>query len=462
MSSTSPEAPTSAALTPAARGWRAVRAGLREPKVVLMLLLGFGAGLPFMLVGNTLGYWLAEEGVELATIGFASWVGLSYSLKFLWAPVVDRVRMPLLGRWLGQRRGWMLMAQVVVMLALALMGWLTPSGGLVPFVALMVVAAFASSTLDIVLDAWRIESAGSGEELTLLTSAYQFGYRAAMLVTDALILIFAAGIGWALSYELMAVLMLLAVFATLRAREPALGPAGAPPPLLSFGGLYDAIIGPFLVFFRQHAWWGLAMLLAISLYRLPDFLLGPMANPLYAQLGLGKEVVGAIRGSVGLVSTVLGIVASGFCAVRIGAMPTLMVGAVLGPGSNLAFAWLAWAGADTTVLATAMAIDNFGAGFAGVALIAYMSSLTSLGYTATQYALLSSFYALLGKALKGFSGVAVETLAKGRTLADGYAWFFICTALIGLPAILLCLVLGWRARNKLGQESSPAATDISL
>ena len=186
------------------------------------------------------------------------------------------------------------------------------------------------------------------------------------------------------------------------------------------------------------------MLLTISLYRLPDFVMGPMANPFYADLGIAKETVGAVRGSVGLIATILGIAAAGLGAVRYGFVPTLLAGAVLGPGSNLAFAYLALHGADEGVFAAAMIIDNFCSGFAGVALVGYMSSLTNIGYTATQYALLSSFYALLGKMLKGFSGVAVEQLETGRTLLEAYSLFFVGTALVGIPALLLCIRLTLR------------------
>jgi PAT family beta-lactamase induction signal transducer AmpG len=172
--------------------------------------------------------------------------------------------------------------------------------------------------------------------------------------------------------------------------------------------------------------------------------MGPMANPFYADLGIAKETVGAVRGSVGLVATILGIAAAGLGAVRFGFIPTLLAGAVLGPGSNLAFAYLALHGADEGVFAAAMIIDNFCSGFAGVALVGYMSSLTNIGYTATQYALLSSFYALLGKMLKGFSGLVVEHLEKGRTLLEAYSLFFVGTALIGIPALLLCIRLTMR------------------
>lgn len=441
MTSDSTSEPTQSARP----GWRQVLRRLGQPKVAVMLLLGFASGLPFMLVGNTMGFWLREGGIELSTIGFLSWVGLAYSMKFLWAPVIDKVGAPVLGRLLGRRRGWMAFAQIVVALALAGMAWLKPEGGLVAFGALALVAAFASATQDIVIDAWRIESSKGGEELALLSAGYQLGYRAALLVTDALILIVAAYVGWAISYQAMAVAMLVGVAATLMAREPATT-VRAPEhgSLLTLQGLLDAVIGPFVAFFRQHGSWALLMLATISLYRLPDFVMGPMANPLYADLGIAKDVVGTIRGGPGLVATVAGIAAAGLFAVRFGFVATLLLGAVLGPGSNLAFAWLAHSGGDVGVFTTAMVIDNFCTGFAGVALVGYMSSLTNVGYTATQYALLSSFYALLGKALKGLSGLAVESLEVGRSLETAYALFFVGTALVGIPAIMLCLLLAFR------------------
>ena len=439
----------SADAKPAKKTTRDVLRALRRPKVLAMLLLGFSSGLPLYLVGNTMGYWMRENGSELSAIGFLSWVGLAYTLKFLWAPIIDKTNVPLLGR-LGHRRGWMLLSQLVVALGLAGMAIVQPQGGLVVFGALALVAAFASATQDIVIDAWRIEIADDAEELGLLTSGTQFGYRTALLVTDALILILATYVGWALSYWAMVALMGVGLFAALfLAREPAASQrpeVTSHAPLWTVSGLWDAIAGPFLAFFKTHGKWALLMLAAISLYRLPDFVMGPMNNPFYADIGISKEFVGEVRASIGLATSLLGIAAAGISAVRFGFVPTLLAGAILGPGSNAAFTWVAYAGGDHTVFVAAMAIDGFATGFAGTALVAYMSSLTSIGYTATQYALLSSFYALLGKLLKGLSGVAVEQLAVGRTLIDGYALFFLGTALAGLPALLLCLWLSRRMR----------------
>ena len=515
-------------------GWRDVLRGLRQRKVAVMLLLGLSAGLPFMLVGNTMGLWLREGGTELTAIGFLSWVGIMYSMKFLWAPIIDKVDVPVLGRLLGHRRGWMILAQAVVAIGLFGMAILTPQGGLIAFAALALVAAFASATQDIVIDAWRIESADNGEELSLLSSAYQLGYRFALLLTDAWILVIAAKIGWVASYELIAGLMGLGMLAVLFARESRQTPTeaaivlpkgeeklgvsdamvvrwlcalaigivaiaymivahnfwkkdwgwddvafavgvpvaiwllvrraeDAPPvreatwsrplvrPLLRF---FDGAIGPLIMFFRDHGQAALLILLAISLYRLPDFVMGPMANPFYTDLGIDKAVVGTVRGTVGWIATTVGIVVAGLCALRLGFITTLMIGAIVGPASNLAFAYLAHHGADPQVFSAVMAIDNFSAGFAGVALVGYMSSLTTLGYTATQYALLSSFYAMPGKFLKGLSGAAVDGLAKSHALLDAYAIFFIGTALIGIPALLLCF---WLVRNARIAAATPPA-----
>jgi MFS transporter, PAT family, beta-lactamase induction signal transducer AmpG len=426
-------------------GWRDVLRGLSQPKVAIMLLLGFSAGIPFMLVGNTLGFWLREGGIELSTIGFLSWVGIAYSMKFLWAPIVDRANAPILGALFGRRRGWMILSQIVVAIALFAMAIIKPEGGLLAFGSLALVAAFASSTQDIVIDAWRIESAKSNEEMALMAAAYQLGYRAALLITDALILILATHIGWSASYQLMAALMGVGMVATYFAREPkAAAEMLGITPLWSPRGFFDAVAGPFIAFFKQHGQWAFLMLAAISLYRLPDFVMGPMANPFYADLGITKEFVGEVRGSVGLVASIAGVAVGGLFAMRFGFVSTLLAGAILGPASNLGFAYLASTGNDHFMFGVVMIIDNFSTGFAGTALVAYMSSLTNIGYTATQYALLSSFYALLGKVLKGFSGIAVEYLQIDSTLLQAYSSFFIGTALIGVPAFLACLLLARR------------------
>src|ERR1700752_3380570 len=394
-----------------------------------MLLLGFSSGLPFYLVGNTFGYWLRDEHTSLTAIGFLSWVGIAYSLKFLWAPLMDRVDLPLFKR-LGHRRGWMMFSQIVVGLALSAMGGTGTKAGLGRLGALTLVVAFASSTQDIVVDAWRIESAEDGEEQGLLASAYQFSYRLALLATDSVILIVAATVGWRMSYGIYWACMAVGMIATWFAKEPERADAVMDEkernaPLWTPRGLLDAVVGPFTAFFRAHGWLALVMLAAISLYRLPDFIMGPMSNPYYHDIGLSKQTVGAVRGSIGLIATFAGIAAGGFCSLKLGYMRALIIGGIVQAAAIVAYATLAFAGPSIPVFALVMAGDNFGIGFAGVALVSYMSSLTNLGYTATQYALLSSAYTYVGKLSKGCSGVWVDHLAATRPLVDAYALFFI-------------------------------------
>lgn len=425
-------------------GWRQVLRSLRQRKVLVMLLLGFSSGLPFLLTGNTLGFWLREGGADLATIGFLSWVGLAYSLKMLWAPLVDRLDAPILGR-LGRRRGWMVLSQLLIGAGLFGMAAVGPDGGdLWKLGAFALLAAFASATQDIVVDAWRIESAEDGAEQGLLSAAYQTGYRAAMLATDSLILLLAAGIGWQSSYGVAGAVMAVGIVATLMATEPMRhAPTGgmASAPLWTPAGLFDAIVGPLLSFLRTYGALSVLMLLVVMTFRLGDFMIGPMINPFYVDLGLTKEVVGTVRASVGLWASIAGIALGGIASVRLGFRRTLILGAVLGPFSNLAFSVMALSGPDIGVFTAAIIVDNIATGFAGVALTAYMSSLTSLGYTATQYALLSSLYTVLGKVLKGFSGQMVQGLEPIAGQMGAYALFFAGTAAIGIPVVALCLFL---------------------
>jgi PAT family beta-lactamase induction signal transducer AmpG len=429
-----------------------------RPKTLSMLLLGFSSGLPFFLVGNTFGYWLRDEHTSLTAIGFFSWVGLAYLLKFLWAPLLDRVDLPLFKR-LGHRRGWMMFSQIVVGLALAAMGGTGTKAGLGRLVAFALVVAFASSTQDIVVDAWRIESADDGEEQSLLASAYQFSYHLALLCTDSLILIVAAAVGWRMSYGIYGAAMAVGVIATWFAKEPERADAvmdekKRQAPLWTPRGFFDAVVGPFIAFFRAHGWLALVMLAAISLYRLPSFIMGPMANPYYHDLGLTKQTVGAVRGSIGLIATFAGIAAGGFCSLRLGYLRALIIGGILQAAATAAFAAFAFAGASLPLFALVMAADNFGINFAAVVLVAYMSSLTNLGYTATQYALLSSTYVWWGKILKGLSGAAVESLSATHGLIHAYGIFFIVCGLTGVPAVLLFAALDYWHRRK---QPAPAA-----
>jgi PAT family beta-lactamase induction signal transducer AmpG len=415
-----------------------------SPKVLTMLALGFSSGLPFLLVGNTFGYWLRDENTTLAAIGFLSWVGIAYSLKFLWAPLLDRLNVPGLGL-MGRRRGWMALAQIIVGLGLAAMALTGVGHGLAMLGVFALVVAFASSTQDIAVDAWRIESAADADELGLLTSAYTFGYRSALLAAEALILILAQHIGWSPAYLIFSAAMAIGVTATLFAAEPVRADAVMArkehdAPLWTPRGFFDAVAGPFIVFFKTHGSSAILMLAAISLFQLPNFVMGPMANPLYHDIGLTKDVVGAVRGSFGLVAVFLGVAAGGFLSVRLGYMRALMVGGTFQILGTALYAMLPyWHG--PVAFATIMALDNFAIAVAGITLVAYMSSLTSFGYTATQYALLSSTYAWAGKILKGFSGSVVEGLTPQFGLMNAYALFFLGCGTIGIPALVLFALL---------------------
>ena len=410
-----------------------------SPRVLTMLALGFSSGLPFLLVANTFGYWLRDEGIS-----FLSWVGFAYSLKFLWAPILDRLDMPGLAR-LGRRRGWIIATQAVIALGLIAMAINGTGHGLVRLGICALVVAFASATQDIAIDAWRIESAKDKQELGLLTSGYTIGYRVALLMSEAVILPIAQRIGWNHAYVLFATFMVVGAGATLLAAEPVrtLAPLDASDsnrPLWQPRGMFDAIAGPFIQFFRAHGTRALPMLLAISLFQLGYFVSGPMYNPMYVDIGLTKDMVGSMRGSFGLVGIFLGVAVGGYLPLRLGLTPALLIGgACLNIGTML-YAIVPFAH-DPASFAAIMMGDQFGIAVGGITLVAYMSSLTSLGYTATQYALLSSVYALAGKFLKGFSGAAVEALATKIGLMNAYGVFFIGCGVIGVPALLLFALL---------------------
>jgi PAT family beta-lactamase induction signal transducer AmpG len=435
---------------------------LGRPRVGLMLVLGLSSGLPFMLIGNTLGFWLADDGIALAAIGLVAWVQLTYSVKFIWGAMVDRLPVPLIGR-LGRRRSWMLVSQVVTGAGLVGMGLIDPRSQLGWLVVLGLVAAIGAATQDTAMDAWRIESAADADELGLLTSAYSLGFRFALILTEAIILMVAKRIGWPISYMIYGAGMTVGVIAVLLAKEPAAADAvmeakahdAARHPVMA---VYDAVIGPFISFFKTHGWAMAALMLStITFYHLCDYMRGPMSNPYYKALAIDKDTIGWTRLFIGTPWGFLGIAAGGFCSLRLGNTRTLIMGAVLQPIGIGAFALLGWHGGDYQLFAIGpvgvsafqaiMAFDSVAIGFSGVALVAYMSTLTSLGYTATQYALLTSALAWTGKFLKGFSGAMVESLQHGRSLLEAYALFYLLAAALGAPAIVLCILLA-RAQPK--------------
>jgi PAT family beta-lactamase induction signal transducer AmpG len=450
------EAPEAAAPPRKRRRLAEVLVELRRPKVALMLVLGVSSGLPFALIGNTLAFWLKDAHVGLAAIGFVSWVGLTYSIKFVWGAMVDRIKTPVIGR-LGRRRSWMLISQIVAGVGLAGMGLVDPKTQFAWLVALAGIAALGAATQDTAMDAWRIESAADADELGLLTAAYSIGYRLALILTESIILMVAKRLGWPISYVIYGIGMSVGVIAVLIAREPAAADAvmeakAADAKTRPLRAVYDAVIGPLIAFFRTHGWAMAALMLsAITFYHLCDYMRGPMSNPYYSALNIDKDTIGWVRLIVGLPGSFLGIMLGGFSSLRFGNHRTLIVGAFVQPIAIAAFALLGWHGGDyalitaggmkLTAFEAIMAVDSVAIGYSGVALVAYMSTLTSLGYTATQYALLTSALAVTGKFLKGFSGSMVDALQHGRTLLQAFSLFYLLAAGLGAPAIVLCLIL---------------------
>ena len=409
----------------------------REAATVRMLLLGFSAGLPLLLVLGTLSFWLREAGIDRTTIGYLSWVGLAYAFKWVWAPLVDRLPIPLLTRWLGRRRSWLLLAQLAVMAGLVAMSFNDPRVALQPVVWGALAVAFGSATQDIALDAYRIESAATSRQAAL-AAAYQTGYRLAMIWAGAGVLWIAARAevaqvanyqhsAWQTAYLVMAASMLVGMLTVLLSPEPA-GRVQVPAKNLG-EWLQSALVEPFADFIRRYQWQAALMLALIAIYRISDVVMGIMANPFYVDMGYTKDEVAAVTKVYGVVMTLLGAFVGGVLSMRFGVMRVLMLGAVLSAATNLLFAWLAGQGHDVTGLIFVVSADNLSSGIASAAFIAYLSSLTNINYSATQYALFSSMMLLLPKFLAGYSGKYVD--------AFGYINFFNATAVLGLPVLVL-------------------------
>ena len=544
-----------------------------ERRSLVMLALGFSAGLPFLLIFDTLSAWLRVAGLSLEVIGFFSLTTLIYSFKFLWAPLIDRARVPFLTAWLGHRRSWMLLCQALIMLGLWLVAGSDPTRNLAGIAVFAVFVGFSSATQDVVIDAWRIEAAEVAKQ-GVMAAAYQWGYRIAMIVAGAAPLLLAESYGWNFSYAVMAALMGVGMLAVLCApregrhvvRPIPLESVHIPRSLeigewllrlaivafaavllgsglagdarllsqlfsiIGLGSLGDALLGvwrppygvwfqllgvvlgfgvlilaasplpgvrtrpglylaaalgdPLRDFFERYRGSAVLILALICTYRLSDFVLNIM-NPFYLDLGFTLTEVAEVRKIFGVAASVLGVFAGGFAVARLGLMPALLIGAFAGPGSNLVFIWLATQGHSVPALFVAIGLDNVLAGFSGTALIAYMSSLTAEGFTATQYALFSSLYALPGRLVASQSGTIVEGAAKSAdaggplslfnawfsglppesfahslersgvsasALGAGYTVFFIYSALVGVFAVVLTFVVAARR----AKPSAPA------
>ncbi len=401
-----------------------------QPAALTMFLFGFASGLPFLLVGGTLSVWLKDSGISLEDIGLISLAGLAYAFKFVWAPLVDRFRLPLLGR-LGQRRSWLLAAQILLAMSLLAMSFITPVGALSSFVLITVVAGFAGATQDVVVDAYRIEIAPA-EQQGALAATYTLGYRLALLVSGALALLLADHLPWALIYQLMAAIVGLVLLVTLKAREPERAVSMASTEAF-WPALSHSIVGPFQDFFSRYTGGlGLALLIFIGLFKISDQMLGVMALPFYLDCGFSKTEIAAVSKLFGVWIGIAGAFLGGAIVVRWGANKTLLVAMLLGAVSNLLYLLLSQYPANLNVFIAVIGGENLSGGFLGAAAVAWLSSLVNQHYTATQYALFSSLVTLPGKLIGGFSGFMVTDM--------GYGGFFVFSTVAVIPALIL---FGW-------------------
>ena len=430
--------------------WRQAFSIYAQPRVLGMIFLGFSAGLPFLLVFSTLSAWLRDEGVARSVIGFFSWVGLTYSIKVFWAPVVDRLPLPVLTRALGKRRSWMLFAQIGIACGLVGMGFSDSHTQLQQIALFAVWVAFCSATQDIVIDAYRIEAVAP-EFQGAMAATYVLGYRVALLVAGAGAFYIADYTNWQIAYFAMAAVMMVGMVATLIIKEPehkvnelskrveseVESVLGITEKTSFISRLLvwfsDAVASPFVEFFERNGKTGLLILALIALYKMSDITMGVMANPFYLDLGFSKTEIADVSKIFGFFMTIAGASIGGVMVVRYGIMRPLLFGAIMVALTNLLFALLAISEPSLVLLAGVISADNLSGGIATSVFIAYLSSLTNSAYTATQYALFSSLMTLPAKLLGGFSGVIVDGF--------GYHTFFVYASTVGLPAIILVIIL---------------------
>ncbi|WP_300296983.1 AmpG family muropeptide MFS transporter [Ferrovibrio sp.] len=434
------------------RDWLAALAVYRDRRVLAIAILGFASGLPLALTGQTLQAWLTESGASLKDIGLFALVGVPYTLKFVWAPLVDRLPLPLLTRWFGRRRGWLVFAQGLLMAAIAALAFSNP-GQALAFTALCAVAvAFASATQDIVIDAWRVEILEE-RQLAAGAAAIVFGYRIGMLVSSAGALYLATVFAWPLVYLAMAAILVIGVVTVFLVGEPMARPRGdaerrfaeaqawlAARPHLSgataavMAWLYASVAGPFLQFMSRKGWVGI--LLFVMLFKLGDSLAGVLATSFYLNLGFTKAEIAEVGKLYGFAATMLGLFLGGWLMQAVGLYRALWVCGILQMVSNLLFAVLAMRGHDLWFLAFTVGVENLASGMGTAALVAYLSALCDIAYTATQYALLSSLTAVARTVLSSYAGFMAESL--------GWPLFFLATTVAALPGLAL---LAWLTRR---------------
>jgi PAT family beta-lactamase induction signal transducer AmpG len=402
--------------------------------MLVMLLTGFSSGLPLLLTGSTFKFWMREEGLDLTTIGFFGLVGLPYTLKFLWAPLMDRI-IPSFG---GRRRGWMLITQVVLMIALGFMAFAQPSVHLPAIAGLCLLIAFASASQDIVLDAYRREYLND-EELGIGSSVFVNGYRIGLLASGALALVLAEYLSWPTAYFILGMFMLVGIVATLYAPEPIV--ETTPP-----SSLREAFVGPFLEFCRRPGW--LSILLFILLYKIGDSMASEMLSPFWVDLEVSKPQIAAIVKTFGFAALIAGGMLAGLVVYRWGIIPSLLIFGLLQMISTAGFAVLAIVGNHLPTLTAVIAFENLTGGMGTTAFVAFMASLTDKRFTATQYALLSSFMGIPRVLAGSITGVLATWL--------GWAGFFVLCTLLAIPGLLLITKL-----RRLASKPAPQSMAVS-
>jgi PAT family beta-lactamase induction signal transducer AmpG len=418
------------------RGWSGIKRAFATPSALTLFCLGFGSGLPFLLVGGmTLSTWLRDAGFELSVIGLISFAGFFYVLKFLWAPLIDRYSLPFLGR----RKGWLVVSQTVLIASLIAIALLGPESSLMMFIILVGLAAFAGATLDTVVDAYRIEIAAV-EYQAALAATYILGYRIALIISGAMALYLAELLGWTAAYLIMALCLLIPLFASLISREPDSSQALA----VREVQLVDAFVKPFQDFFsRNGTTLALALLLFVGLFKLPDQMIGVMSGPFYLDSGYTKADIATVSKLFGVWVGIAGAFIGGICIAIFSLRSMLVLATVIVSISNIAYLLMANNPGQDWAFFAAISADNISQGFAGVVLVAFMSSLTNQNFTATQYALLASLANLPGKFIGGLSGYIVE--------ATSYSWFYVVSSLSVIPTLL---ILAW-LWNKLHKSKTP-------
>ena len=402
-------------------------------KIISFTGYGFASGLPYVLIFITLTAWLRDVGVDLSLIGFISWIMLTYSLKFLWAPFVDRSPSSFFKRF-GHRRSWIITMQLLIILSLIVLSFINPVTDLIIFALFAFIIALAGSIQDIAIDAYRIESAAL-EDQGNLAAGYQFGYRIAILVGSSFALIYAENFSWSLTYQLMAILMGLNILASVYISSE------KPNPNLKKLNYQQSLIEPVRDFFDRF---GIKiasiLLLIVATYRLTDIVMGPMANPFYIDMGYSLSEIGYVVKIVALIATIIGVFVGGIFIKRLGLYHSLLLGAFLVMVTNLCFSYASISDKNLFLLASIVASDSFAAGIVGTVNITFLTSLVSKKYPGFQYALLTSLMAFLGKVFGGFSGIFVENFQLIYGFNYGWMSFYIFTSMLAIPAIIMIVL----------------------